>query len=116
MRQTEGRHKNQKKERAGHLGEDETHQATGVGGCHWRHFAVRVEEPWVAPTVIREETNPRSRALDNIQSVLGYRGTELCANQELRILGVDLFPSIHARRSPLAAHTPRAGVEWLVSA
>ena len=35
--------KPKKKERAGHLGEDETHQATGVGGCHWRHLAVRVE-------------------------------------------------------------------------
>jgi len=43
MGQTEGRHKSQKKERTGHLGENETHQATGVGACHWRHLAVRVE-------------------------------------------------------------------------
>jgi hypothetical protein len=43
MGQTEGATKAKKRERAGHLDEDETHQATAVGGCHWRHLAVRVE-------------------------------------------------------------------------
>ena len=86
MGQTESRHKC-KKGACGHLGEEETHQATGVGGCNWRHLAVRVELTWVAPTVIREETSPRSRALDDIRTPLGYRGAtviHLAGNRALR--------------------------------
>ena len=57
------------------------------------------------------DSNPRSRTLDDIRTLLGYRGTKLRANQELRILVVDLFPSIRALCSPPAAHSSRAGAE-----